>query len=301
MRSPDFFVFGCERSGTTLLCALLTEHPDVCVLNDTFIYHALNNQGWPKAVRLFYKALARANPSPSLFSHAEAGHTASPDRRVSGATTRRYFSTLLARYDRRLDGNWLAQYSQALKEQGIPKGDFGTVRELLDSVFGALVPVEQRQKALIGEKTPIHSHMQSWLRESYPGARIAVLVRNPITNVAAIYKRRRDLGVDGAINIYMSYYGIALAGLLSRSDVVTVRYEDVVHSPKSTVAKVHDWLGVGSNPVPESFHYYLKQAYIGERIEPSRDFNLRAVLTERQQQDVVERCAPLMDRFYPGG
>jgi hypothetical protein len=206
---------------------------------------------------------------------------------------------LLARYDRRLDGNWLGQYSLQLKRQGVVKAGFDTVRELLNTVFGALVPVEQRQKALIGEKTPIHSHMQGWLRESYPGARVVVLVRNPITNVAAIFKRRPDVGVDRAIDVYLSYYGVSLAELFSNADVVTVRYEDVVHAPKDTVARVHEWLGVEINPMPDTFHYYSKQAYIGQRIEPSRDNDLRAVLSERQQEHVVERCAPLMERFYP--
>lgn len=249
-------------------------------------------------VRLIYKALARAAPSPDLLSRAEAGHAPSLDRRVPVATTKRYFRTLVARYDRRNDGNWLGHYSQQLKEQGVLKAEFVTFRELVDSVFAALVPVEQRGKALVGEKTPIHSHMQSWLRESYPGARVVVLVRNPLTNVAAIYKRRRNLGVDGAIDVYLSYYEISLAGLFSKADVVTVRYEDVVHSPESTVAKVHDWLGVESSPIPESFHYYLKQAYIGQRIEPSRDTDLRAILTDSQQETVAERCAFLIERFY---
>lgn len=38
--SIDYFIFGCQRSGTTLLCALLSEHTETFCLNNNFLFYA---------------------------------------------------------------------------------------------------------------------------------------------------------------------------------------------------------------------------------------------------------------------
>jgi hypothetical protein len=300
LRSPDFFIFGCERSGTTLLCALLSEHPEICVVNDSFIYNVLNNQGWPRNVQLAYKALSRVARSPSLLSKAESSHLPSADRPISADLSSRYLAALIARYRRRTEGNWLGQYAERLEQDPVDKGGIRTYRELLDTVLTNLMPDDQRAKPLLGEKTPIHSHMQLWLRDSYPEARTVVLLRHPVTNVAAMYKRRQSLGLERAIDVYLSYYQGALAELLDKADpgVTMVRYEDLVASPKEAVGSLQRWLGAGDRPVAETFHYFVKQDYVGDRIEPSRDDELRALLDDRQQRQVLARCAPIVQQHY---
>ena len=300
IRSPDFFIFGCERSGTTLLCALLSEHPEICVVNDSFIYNVLNNQGWPRNVQLAYKALSRAARSPALLSKAESSHLPSADRPISADLPGRFLAALIARYRRRTEGNWLAQYAERLEQDPVDNRGIGTYRELLDTVLTKLMPDDQREKPLLGEKTPIHSHMQLWLRDSYPKARTVVLLRHPITNVAAMFKRRPSLGLDRAIDVYLSYYRGALADLLDKPDpgVIIVRYEDLLASPQESVGSLQQWLGAGDSPIAETFHYFVKQSYVGDRIEPSRDDELRALLDDRQQRQVLDRCAPIVQQLY---
>jgi hypothetical protein len=303
MRSPDFFVFGCERSGTTLLCALLSEHNEICVINDSFVYNALNNQGKARRIQLSYKALSRLTGSISLLSRAESSHLPPIDREVSPEQAKRYITGLLARYKQRAEGNWLIQYAERLEAAGsrLVSG-VDTYRVLLDTVLTELVPEDQRNKKLLGEKTPIHSHMQEWLRESYPRARSVVLLRHPITNVAAIFKRRQSTNaLRESTNVYRSYYEGALGELLRGDDaaVAVIRYEDLVASPQDTLAALTKSLGATDGPISDTFHYYVKQSYVGERIEPSRDLELRSLLDDRQQRQVLEECKNIVERFYP--
>ena len=61
MIQPGFFLFGAARSGSTLFCALLSEHRDVFCLNDSFLYysfamqHGFNNPPTTWMKRLFAK------------------------------------------------------------------------------------------------------------------------------------------------------------------------------------------------------------------------------------------------------
>ena len=303
MRSPDFFVFGCERSGTTLLCALLSEHEQICVVNDSFVYNVLNNQGTARKIQLSYKALSRLTGSISLLSRAESSHLPAIDRPVTPTQAQQFLDSLLARYKRRTDGNWLIQYAERLETAGSDLlRDVNTYRDLLDTVLTELVPEDQRQKKFMGEKTPIHSHMQEWLRASYPGARTVVLLRHPITNVAAIFKRRQTSnGLRESINVYRSYYEVALSRLLRGDEPGTtvIRYEDLVATPQDTLGSLTKSLGATGGAISDTFHYYVKQSYVGERIEPSRDLELRNVLDDRQQQQVLDACKEVVERFYP--
>lgn len=214
-----------------------------------------------------------------------------------------YLEALLARYKRRTDDNWLGQYAERLGQDGSgPLNHVNTYRDLLDTVLTDLVPEDQRHKRLLGEKTPIHSHMQEWLRASYPSARTVVLLRHPIANVAAIFKRRPSSnGLREAIGIYRSYYQVALTKLLQAEEpgVTVVRYEDLVTSPRDTLSSVTNGLGATDGPVTNTFHYYVKQSYVGDRIEPSRDQELRGLLDDGQQQQVLEECRTIVERFYP--
>lgn len=303
MRPPDFFVFGCERSGTTLLCALLSEHEQICVINDSFIYNILNNQGLARKIQLSYKAVSRLTGSISLRSRAESSHLPAIDGSVTPQQAKEYVTALLARYKRRADGNWLIQYAERLEAAGDELvASVQTYRDLLDTVLSELVPEDQRQKKLLGEKTPIHSHMQNWLRASYPGARPVVLLRHPITNVAAIFKRRQaSNGLQESIEVYRSYYQVALDELL-RAEVpgaTVIRYEDLVASPQDTLGSLTKSLGATDGTISDTFHYYVKQSYVGERIEPSRDLELRNLLDDHQQQQVLDACGGIVERFYP--
>lgn len=302
-RAPDFFIFGCERSGTTLLCALLSEHREICVVNDSFVYNVLNGRGWPRRVQLAYKALSRATRSPSLLSKAESSHLPPAEAHLPPRLVAEYVAALAARYNRRAEGNWMAQYVDRLKASGVSEREIRTYRDLLDTVLASLIPEDQQGKRLLGEKTPIHSHMQRWLRASYPTARSVVLLRHPITNVSAIFKRRPEGGLDRAIRTYLSYYQGALAELLEgrAPDVTMVRYEDLVASPQNSVGSLQEWLGAGDRSVADTFHYFVKEGYVGNRVEPSRDDDLKALLHSRQQRQVLDRCASIVERFYSSG
>ncbi len=298
-RPPDFFIFGCERSGTTLLSALLTEHKEVCVLNDTFVYKIFNDQFGSNWLRLPTKAVAKALLRPSFLAASESSRLPPIGHVISREQLERYLTALATRYSRRQEGNWLGAYVSRLQSGGAMKGE--TIGDLAATVLGHLVPDDQRTKLLIGEKTPIHSHLSSWLMDAYPRAHGILLLRHPLTNVAAIYKRRHgSRALAESISTYLSYYSCSLKTLLSEfgKRVHLVRYEDLLHSPQGTVDAILHVLGASAGSDVAHFNYYTKQSYVGDHIEPNRDRELLGVLTSEQQHSVLRRCAAGVERYY---
>ena len=233
MNMPNFFIFGCERSGTTLFCALLSEHSEVCVLNDTFMYNVLNDLHTSRVKKAVRKTLAKVAHDSKLIALAESSQLPAIDTKVSPETVERFFSRLLERYTRRKKDNWLVEYGEKLDPVpvvAVAEKNALTMQKLLEITYFQLLPENQRHKPALGEKTPIHSFLSQWLHVNYPQAKSITLIRHPVTNVAAIFKRRNNL--DESIGTYLSYYEQSDA-LLQQGETLLVRYEDLIDNPKT--------------------------------------------------------------------
>lgn len=296
---PHFFIFGCERSGTTLLAALLSEQQDVFVLNDSFIYKVLNDIRTPTVERVLRKGISRAIPHHRLIAHSEASKLPDAEERIGPAETATFLSRLERRYRGKDGTGWLAVYADRLDPDPIlgaaAQGTL-TARLLLSHVYLQLTPPEQREKRWLGEKTPAHIYLAPMIRSRYPDAPLITLVRRPVTNVAAIHRRINAHSIDVAINIWKSCFDRRLAGLYDGRNALVLRYEELVHETETALARVFRYLGVDVDGIATSFAYYIKNHYIGNQIDPERDRALEQSLNAEQRRHVMDRCSQVYER-----
>ena len=295
MIQPNFFIFGCPRSGTTLLCALLSEHPEVFCLNDSFIFdtyallkgHKIYCNIWKQVV------LFKIKPLPNKE------YLVTPDE------AKKYLTELRKRYNQPRPGKnkptWLKHYSDTLDPSKILSKAYEeelTLHNLINITYSQLLPTNEYGKKMFGEKTPRHHHLFHWIQSLYPEAKIIILVRNPISNIAAIYKRnKRDL--DKSINLYLSHYSFRVKSLYQEEKNLVIRYEDIINDLEDSLTKIYKHLNVNLKMVSCEFNYFIKQSYIGKKIDPTRDLKSRKILDENQKKIIIQKCRHIFQKFYP--
>lgn len=94
--------------------------------------------------------------------------------------------------------------------------------------------------SVILEKTPKHVHGWTQISRLHPDARFIGIVRNPLDNVASLYKRFHDL--DLSCERYVIDNG-ALWTLARERRGIVLNYEDLTERPKETLSKALQWLG----------------------------------------------------------
>lgn len=155
-RPPTLFVYGCRQSGTTLLSALLSQHPHVYVLNDTGVLWALNRAVTSGVERRAWRVVARTAGSGTAWSRAERSGLPDPASTVDVPLLDRFYVQLVLRYRPRASGGWLTTYGRRLDFAGLTDraraGEL-TVRPLIDEVYSQLLPADRRHVAIIGAKT----------------------------------------------------------------------------------------------------------------------------------------------------
>ncbi len=334
-RSPDFFLFGCERSGSTLLANLLSSHPNIYTVNDSFVYQIFaksyleqSSDGADRLRRRFVRYFRNtlANRSTWLYNlamntRAKLRHSKptayipptddlpGPDFSVEKLLCTNYIKNLLGHYLQPLPGQkeptWLAEYAERFDRDGILRtcaaGGWNT-RPLLDACFAQCIPYEHRGDSIVGEKTPAHIYYSSWIRHLYPQDKFIVLMRSPLSNIAAIYKRAGK-NLSAAIDLYKSTYHPQFYFLYDGSSSLPVRYEQLINNPQATMERIYRYLGVepaeADGDVPRPTADYIKQTYVGADIDPARDRKLRKLLSTEEQNMIRRECREIMERFFP--
>ncbi len=295
MIQPNLFIFGSERSGTTLLCALLSEHSQVFALNESFIFHIYARS---KGFRKLSNAWIYAVLSQLL-------HLPSAEYLVPAVEAKKYLAKLHDRYYLSDVGqtqeNWLTQYLDYLDPSPIlskaEKGEL-TLIEMFNTVYSQLVPSAHKNKIIFGEKTPYHLYLSPWICSLYPQTKIVTIIRNPIANIAAIYKRFPGEDLQTAINLYLSYHDRRFNFLYEGNKSLVIRYEDLILSTEATLTNIYHYLNTETVKINREFNYYIKQGYVGNKIDVGRDLSLRQVFNEKQKLLIRDRCRPIFEKFY---
>jgi hypothetical protein len=297
--TPSLFIFGNERSGTTLLSALLSEHPSIGVLNDTQIYRTYNDLCTPMVERVVRKGLAWKTHQRRLFARKDADRLPMMDTPIDENDVIRFYRALAVRYSRVPDQ---LRYFALLD----PRPSFNvagtgalTLGKLFENVYTQLVPKAYRDRAVRGEKSPEHLYISDGLRRTYPEARLLSLIRHPVPHVASLVKRRVAPSLSAAISMHLSGYDPRFEFLYDGSSALLVRYEDLVHHTSAELKRIHSYLDVEQSEAPATFDYYDRSSYIGSTIDPQRDRALRQSLDHEQRALVRARCKTVLDRFYP--
>lgn len=325
MSQLSLFIFGSERGGTTLFSALLSSHPQVYVLNDSFVYLAFV-EAWAEA-----KGMAGAQTGSGLrwklrdqlrrmprtraclyrlratFAGGykpeipELDGLPEPSAILEPELIAAYFARLRKRYEMfhpdDKANSFLREYLQGLHPEKYSTGKGVKLRPLLDGVFTDLLPADQTAKPVLGEKTPRHLYCAPWLQHLYPEAKGITLLRNPLANVAGLHARmNKDL--SGAIAKYLSFFGAQFEFLYDESRSLLVRYEDLVYETEDCLARVADYLGLG-----ESFDGNMGSStrgdYIGGAIDPERDKRRMEYFSGEERERVLNECSDVIARHYP--
>lgn len=100
-------------------------------------------------------------------------------------------------------------------------------------------------KKLILEKTPKHIHAIKRIHHVLPDAKIVILVRNPLDNVASLYRRLN--GVKAATKRWLTDNKVA-AAICGNERVMVLRYEDLTARPDDEFARVCRFVGLTWDP-----------------------------------------------------
>jgi len=318
MKSPDFFVFGVERSGTTLLSFLLGSQPGIFVLNDSFIYDMfiksqavkvgsgmLQLYRWVgKRIRPFSKLVRSIRKEPYLLRSVQ---NLQADTVITYKEARRFhdllgagLGSLRSEQTSPTGESWIAVYRTHLDLGQIAEhsGSIALV-DLLNGTYDQIAKAYANNDTVIyGEKTPIHTYYAEWIVPFYQTRKIILILRNPITNIASLYKRNyQDLNL--AIRIYQRYIPNLL--WISKLPVVhVIKYEDLILNPKATLRDAVNYLDknlVFDATLP--LIPYIKGEYVGNLIDKSRDNALMNLLNTAQKEKVLKECQPIFQQFYP--
>ena len=296
---PNLFIFANPRSGSTLLCALLCQHSEVCCLNDTFIF---DRYVYTKGTRsiyqinndLKYAILSTIKPLPSN------------NYIVSLDQAKRFIVNLLDRYEINASWNpkdsWTRKYATMIKNSDILSqisSSDRTVINLFNIVYSQLITPQQANQKIFGEKTPVHLYLSAWIRRLYPKAKFVTLIRNPITNVASIHKRNKNKDIDSSINWYLKAYKNRFNYLYKQENNLIIRYEDLIYKTEKTLELIHKYIEV--NPETNNYNKFndiTNKGYTGNYIDPNRDIKLKEMFEQNQIKLIKKRCKHIFEKFY---
>jgi hypothetical protein len=222
------FVRGCARSGTTLLCDIINESPEIGVL----VEQPLGDLAARLLSVFWYEE--HLEKERAIIAAASNGHDSRKPAKPAV-----HFAPLenldRVRFPRRYP-----------------------TRERLPSILAAIVEasLEKSRLKLIGSKTPGHwDHFEfDIVRSMFPAVKDVFIVRNPLDTVNSIINRRnaarvgRDVWADKPVTEAIARFQEAICLLLSRAATYAdgcyvVCYEDLVADPQSVLAPLGAFLG----------------------------------------------------------
>lgn len=225
-RAP-FFIFGCGRSGTSLLSRMLSQHQSIAVPLESHIFRSFS------ALEGYYGDLSRRKNRLRLIEDI--------------------LSTQAIQA-------WQLEASSEEIERLVNSPDLGGV---FDAIMESWTNLNDKKRW--GEKTPRHVYHWDDIHGYYPNAKVVHIVRDG-RDVALSFMDARF----GPKTTYMGahywkqYLNKVQMLKVSASDVLEVRYEDLLTDPRKTLGVVCEFLGEEFDEKMLSF-YENKQPYATDK------------------------------------
>lgn len=253
------FIFGCPRSGTSLLSRILSAHPRIAIPFESHVYHYL--YAW----RGLY------------------GDLRDPSRRA------RLAADILETEDVR---QWRPPPSLERTLAAATRPDF-------HGVFAGLMDAwaRDRGKERWGEKTPQHTLYWREIHEGFPDLQAIHLVRDG-RDVAVSYKRAffGPKHVYPIARRWLRFLHVAeeARALLGEECFLTVRYEDLLEDPSREVMRICRFLGESFSPAMldshrDAGHYPT---------DPRNERNLREPILAANREQWRSRMSPRELRIF---
>ena len=208
LSSAPFFILGSGRNGSTLLASILNAHKDVFVPPEQFIL--------PYTI---FKRYLRFDWSTNNLMQDVLNTIKMPNQTL----------------------NWEVDLRKIeIKDKGIAS--------LFNSIYRSYSKQLKGDVKIWGDKTPLNVHFTNFIYPEFPNAKYIFLIRDP-RDVALSYKKLTDhkaKNTDFAIwkwndSIKMLDY------LLARTDVLIIKYEELVCNPERELKKILSYLEISKD------------------------------------------------------
>ncbi|MBI3763486.1 MAG: sulfotransferase [Chloroflexi bacterium] len=214
---PCFFIVGVPRSGTTMLRLALNNHKDICVPSETWFF-------------------------PKLSQRASMYGDFSAESQI------RQFASDVADFVVEVSQPFGSVFSITATE--IEEVIRRSQVDCYAAAFWALMShfAQRDGKTLWGEKTAFYTTIMPTLAQCYPSVRFIFLIRDPRDVVRSLQntpwgKRTYPTLADSALRWHVGMRdAVRGARETGWERILSVRYEDFVHSPQPSLQRICEFL-----------------------------------------------------------
>jgi hypothetical protein len=209
----NFFIFGCSRSGTTLLASMLNAHPEIIVPTETWWFSIARELG--------------------LSSFA------------SKILTSEFLRILGKNIEQAHDEQWNKFFVRFAKGNRSFKGRY----DELFRIFSEAVKVEFGAKHF-GEKTPCHTTFMIEVYDKFPDFKKIILLRDPRDIVCSYFTSLVDKSAGSLceVLVILKDYMLHMAYAMRNKPCLIVRYEELTENPELELVKLCAGLNIEFSP-----------------------------------------------------
>ncbi len=220
MVTAPVFIVACPRSGTTKLASLLNKHSAVASATETHFFNHVSR----------------------LSCFADSG-----DLSLEPANLSQFFAE--PRVQDYLQVSNLSQSELAAAFLTVAEAKSITKKQVFDIMVSEFL--KAKSKTIFCEKTPQHLQNVNEIHLLYPDARFIHLIRDGRDVVSSLIKMPwRPPGLINNARFWQRYIklGEAATRALPADRFLTVRYEDLLMEPESTLKTICAFIGIGYEP-----------------------------------------------------
>ncbi len=267
LSKPPFFILGSGRNGSTLLASILNAHDDIFIPPEQFVL--------PYAImkRYIYFLQSKDNWKESVMS-------------------------ALMQENKTL--NWDFKKDNILLENK-------SVGDLFNCIYVNYASQKNKSISIWGDKTPLNTHFIDFIYPEFKTAKYIFMVRDPRDVVLSYKQLLNHKAVDTRYALWKWKDSIRMLDFLEkRTDVLVLRYEDIVSQPQKYIELVLSYLDMSNTE--DLIQYKAQASNMGVADKPhhqnlNQPINSRSVgkwkegLSSNDIDLINSTCSKYLERF----